>query len=246
EIPHGSDITGRAWHDSYVPVVFLIATVAVLGGVFFAATGRGGEMAPEHPDHAPLDLGPVSAPDIALLRPPAALWGYNMQVTDEALDHIARAMRDRDVTIANLQQQLTSRDAQDPSASPAPMAPQAPQTPLASPPALQPSLASPLPPIAEAHQAPRINKAPGVLVAPLPHRAPPIAEVTQPAEATQPTEVPQPAEATQPTEVTQPAVATQPTEVTQPAEATQPAQALPASSFDVQGPQGSYDTHGWW
>ena len=178
-----------------MPVVFLIATVAVLGGVFFAATGRGGEMAPEHPDHAPLDLGPVSAPDIALLRPPAALWGYNMQVTDEALDHIARAMRDRDVTIANLQQQLTSRDAQDPSASPAPMAPQAPQTPLASPPALQPSLASPPPP---------------------------------------------------PTEVTQPAEATQPTEVTQPAEATQPAQALPASSFDVQGPQGSYDTHGWW
>ena len=205
-----------------MPVVFLIATVAVLGGVFFAATGRGGEMAPEHPDHAPLDLGPVSAPDIALLRPPAALWGYNMQVTDEALDHIARAMRDRDVTIANLQQQLTSRDAQDPSASPAPMAPQAPQTPLASPPALQPSLASPLPPIAEAHQAPRINKAPGGLVAPLPHRASP------------------------PTEVTQPAEATQPTEVTQPAEATQPAQALPASSFDVQGPQGSYDTHGWW
>ena len=193
-----------------MPVVFLIATVAVLGGVFFAATGRGGEMAPEHPDHAPLDLGQVSAPDIALLRPPAALWGYNMQVTDEALDHIARAMRDRDVTIANLQQQLTSRDAQDPSASPAPMAPQAPQTPLASPPALQPSLASPLPPIAEAHQAPRINKAPGGLVAPLPHRAPPIAEVTQPAEATQ------------------------------------PAQALPASSFDVQGPQGLYDTHGWW
>jgi hypothetical protein len=144
-----------------VPVVFLIASVAVLGGVFFAATGRGGEMAPEHPDHAPLDLGQVSAPDIALLRPPAALWGYNMQVTDEALDHIARAMRDRDVTISHLQQQLASRDAQDPSASP-------------------------------------------------------------------------------PTEVTQPAEATQPTE------ATQPAQALPASSFDVQGPQGLYDTHGWW
>jgi hypothetical protein len=180
-----------------VPVVFLIAAVAVLGGVFFAATGRGGEMAPEHPDHAPLDLGQLSAPDIALLRPPAALWGYNMQVTDEALDHIARAMRDRDVTIAHLQQQLASRDAQDPSASPAP---QAPQTPLASPPLLA----------AEAHQAPRINKAPGVLVAPLPHRAPP------------------------------------PTEVAQPAEAAQPAQAPLASSFDVQGPQGLYDTHGWW
>jgi hypothetical protein len=103
-----------------VPVVLLIAAVAVLGGVFFAAAGRGGEMATEHPDHAPFDLGPISAPDIALLRPPTALWGYNMQVTNEALDYIARAMRHRDVTIAHLQQQLASRDAQRPSASPAP------------------------------------------------------------------------------------------------------------------------------
>ncbi len=57
-------------------------------------------------DHAPLDLGPVSATDVALLRPPTALWGYNMQVTDEALEQIAQAVRDRDVTIAFLQQRL--------------------------------------------------------------------------------------------------------------------------------------------
>jgi len=82
--------------------------VVVLVGIFFAATGRGGEMAYEHADHAPLDLGPVSAADVALLRPPTALWGYNMQVTDEALDHIARAVRERDVTIAYLQDQLAS------------------------------------------------------------------------------------------------------------------------------------------
>jgi hypothetical protein len=89
-----------------VPVVFLIAIVVVLVGIFFAATGRGGELAYEHADHAPLDLGPVSAADIALLRPPTAMWGYNMQVTDAALDQIARAMRERDVTIAYLQEQL--------------------------------------------------------------------------------------------------------------------------------------------
>ena len=78
----------------------------VLVGIFFAATGRGGELAYEQADHAPLDLGPVSAADIALLRPPTAMWGYNMQVTDAALDQIARAMRERDVTIAYLQDQL--------------------------------------------------------------------------------------------------------------------------------------------
>ena len=100
----------RAWHDSYVPVVFLIAIVVVLVAIFFAATGRGGEMAYEPADHAPLDLGPVSSADIALLRPPTALWGYNMQVTDAALDQIARAMRDRDVTIAYLQEQLEGHE----------------------------------------------------------------------------------------------------------------------------------------
>ena len=89
-----------------MPVVFLIAIAVVLVGIFFAATGRGGELAYEHADHAPLDLGPVSAADIALLRPPTAMWGYNMQVTDAALDQIARAMRERDVTIAYLQEQL--------------------------------------------------------------------------------------------------------------------------------------------
>ena len=102
-----------------MPVVFLIAIVAVLVGVFFAATGRGGELAVEHADHAPLDLGPVSAADIALLRPPTTAWGYNIQVTDEALDHIARAMRDRDVTIARLRQQLVNRNLTEPVARPA-------------------------------------------------------------------------------------------------------------------------------
>lgn len=89
-----------------MPVLFLIAIVVVLVGIFFAATGRGGELSYEPADHAPLDLGPVTAADIALLRPPTAMWGYNMQVTDEALDQIARAMRERDVTIAYLQEQL--------------------------------------------------------------------------------------------------------------------------------------------
>jgi len=97
-----------------VPVVFLIAIVVVLVGIFFAATGRGGELAYEHADHAPLDLGPVSAADIALLRPPTAMWGYNMQVTDAALDQIARAMRERDVTIAYLQEQLAGYERNGP------------------------------------------------------------------------------------------------------------------------------------
>jgi hypothetical protein len=84
----------------------ILVAVVILVGVFFVATGRGGELAYEQADHAPLDLGPVSATDVALLRPPTALWGYNMQVTAEALAQIARAVRDRDVTISFLQQRL--------------------------------------------------------------------------------------------------------------------------------------------
>jgi hypothetical protein len=107
----------------------IIAAVAVLVGVFYAATGRGGELAYEHADHAPLDLGPVSAGDVAMLRPPTALWGYNMQVTDEALERIARAMRDRDVTIAYLRQQLASQTVPAPQGPPPPAGPEQPAGP---------------------------------------------------------------------------------------------------------------------
>jgi len=88
----------------------VLAVVTVLVAVFFAATGRGGELSRERPDYAPLELGSVSAADVALLRPPTAMWGYNVDVTDEALDQIARTLRDRDLTIAGLQQQLAARE----------------------------------------------------------------------------------------------------------------------------------------
>jgi hypothetical protein len=203
-----------------VPVLILIAVVAVLAGVFVAATGRGGELAYERVDHAPLDLGPVSAPDVAMLRPPTAIWGYNVQVTDEALDLIARAMRDRDVTIAYLQQQLANRVSADPDPRQArqtagnPAAYEATQT--AGNPGGSEALRADGNP--EAPEIPRVAKAPGVLVAPLPPKA------TQPSATAPSPEAAQPA---------------------QPVEATQPSQTLP-DLYEAQGPQGAYDTHGWW
>jgi hypothetical protein len=88
-------------------VVILLAALAVLAGIVLVASGRGGEMAYEHPDYPPLDLGPVTAADVALLRPPSAAWGYNMRVTDEALAQIARAMSERDVRISALEQRVS-------------------------------------------------------------------------------------------------------------------------------------------
>jgi hypothetical protein len=101
----------------------LLAAIAVLVAIFFAATGRGGELSREHVDYAPLELGAVSPADVALMRPPSALWGYNVEVTDEALDRIARAIRDRDLTIAYLQQQLAARDLTSATTAAAPLSP---------------------------------------------------------------------------------------------------------------------------
>jgi hypothetical protein len=106
-----------------VLVVMLLAVVAVLVAVFFVATGRGGELSREHVDYAPLELGSVSAADIAMVRPPTAMWGYNVDVTDEVLDQIARAVRERDLEIAYLQDQLAGREMTSATTAAGPLAP---------------------------------------------------------------------------------------------------------------------------
>jgi hypothetical protein len=95
-----------------VVVLIWIAVVVVLAVVIAVAMGRGGGLSVERSDYRPLDLGPVSATDVALLRPPSGLWGYNVQATDEAMDQIAQSIRERDVRIVALEQLVTdlSRD----------------------------------------------------------------------------------------------------------------------------------------
>jgi hypothetical protein len=95
-----------------VLVVIVIAAVVVVAAVVFVAMGRGGGLSFERNDYEPLDLGPVTATDVVLLRPPTGLWGYNMQATDEAMDQIAESIRERDVRIVALEQLVTdlSRD----------------------------------------------------------------------------------------------------------------------------------------
>jgi hypothetical protein len=100
----------------------VIAILVVFAVVVFAAAGRGAGLSTERGDYVPLNLGPVSATDVVLLRPPTGLWGYNMQATDEAMEQIAASIRERDVRIVALEQLVTdlSRD-------------QAPSMPLARP-----------------------------------------------------------------------------------------------------------------
>jgi hypothetical protein len=94
-----------------------VIVVAVVTGAVLIARGRGGELSVERNDYLELELGPVSATDIALLRPPMALWGYNMQATDETLDRIAASIRERDVRIVALEQLVTDLS-REPAAQP--------------------------------------------------------------------------------------------------------------------------------
>jgi hypothetical protein len=104
-----------------VPVVLIITALVIVAAVVLVAAGRGGELSAERGDHAALDMGPISATDVVLLRPPSSLWGYNVQVTDEALTQIAESIRERDVRIVALEQLVTDLSTEH--APPAPPSP---------------------------------------------------------------------------------------------------------------------------
>ena len=125
-----------------VPVLLLLAGAVILAGVVAVAMGHGGEMAEFPSDYVPPTLGDLlTAADVAMLRPPSALWGYNAQVTDEALSRIAQIVTERDVEIAVLRQQLADLRWKAGGAPP-PNGP-AMTAPSASPAAAEPRLAEP-------------------------------------------------------------------------------------------------------
>ena len=110
-----------------VSVLLLLAGAVILAGVVAVAMGHGGEMAEFPSDYIPPTLGDLlTAADVAMLRPPSALWGYNTQVTDEALSRIAQIVTERDVEIAVLRQQLAGLRPEPGGVPPASASPPAP------------------------------------------------------------------------------------------------------------------------
>src|ERR1035438_1563503 len=90
-----------------VPVLLILASVVILVGVVAVAIGRGGELAEFAGDYPPFDTDDLlTAADVALLRPPSALWGYSAAATDQALGRVAQVVTERDVEIAALRKQL--------------------------------------------------------------------------------------------------------------------------------------------
>jgi hypothetical protein len=84
----------------------LLTAAAIIVGVLVVAIGRGGEMTTFPSDTSPVQAEVETAADIALLRPPWALWGYQMRATDEVFGRIAQSVTERDVEIATLRRQL--------------------------------------------------------------------------------------------------------------------------------------------
>ncbi|MEO3826188.1 hypothetical protein [Actinomadura sp. B10D3] len=93
-----------------VVVVVVLAGLAVLGAVVALAMGRGGELAETHPDYPPLRVDaegrPVVGPRSSPLRFPATFWGYQMQVTDEAVGRLSEALNESDARVAELERQV--------------------------------------------------------------------------------------------------------------------------------------------
>lgn len=90
-------------------VAIVLAGVAVLVTAVLLAVGKGGELAEVHPDHPPLALPanrPIAGTDAVLLRLPRGLWGYHVNITDEALSRLAEALSERDIRIATLERRL--------------------------------------------------------------------------------------------------------------------------------------------
>ena len=199
-----------------VLVVILIAAVVILVGIVLVATGRGGELSRERTDYSPLDLGPASATDIALLRPPTALWGYDMQATDEAMARIAESVRERDVRIVALEQLVT-----DLSREPAP------------PPLSSPYLGARHRRPAEIAPAAQIPPAMGIS---------PAAEIAPAAEPAGQAEAGWPAQADWPSDAGRPEQAGQPEEADRSAEATRSMTASwPASERQPGPPERSHE-----
>jgi len=89
-----------------VYLVLLAGAAAILTGVVAVAMGWGGELAAWSRDLPAFPLLPSTAYDIATLRLPENLFGYQVEATDQVLAAISGLVADRDAEIARLRGEL--------------------------------------------------------------------------------------------------------------------------------------------
>jgi len=89
-----------------VPFVLLVVAAAILGGVVVVAMGHGGEMTLFHRDVPKERLRMRTAADVARLRLPTGLFGYQEQATDDVLRDIADLLASQEAEIATLRDEV--------------------------------------------------------------------------------------------------------------------------------------------
>jgi hypothetical protein len=102
-----------------VAVVLVLACLAVLAAVVALAMGRGGELSVARRDLPPLpppDDRPFLGPEPFAL--PRGFWGYQVEMTDQAIGRLRHALYERDLRMATLERQVSDlrrrlRDAED-------------------------------------------------------------------------------------------------------------------------------------
>ncbi len=100
------------WHHLVVYFVLLAAAIAILVGVVVVAMGRGGEIVRFHRDLPLVPLRIRTAADVATLRLPLGLFGYDEPATDAALEVAARLLAEQDAEITRLRAELWRLTAQ--------------------------------------------------------------------------------------------------------------------------------------
>ncbi|GAA2420440.1 hypothetical protein GCM10010191_34600 [Actinomadura vinacea] len=86
-------------------VVLVLACLAVLGTVVVLAMGQGGELSAARRDRP---LPPPGDPAYGEVPPaglPHAVWGYQIDVTDQAIERLRRALYERDVRVDGLERE---------------------------------------------------------------------------------------------------------------------------------------------
>jgi hypothetical protein len=89
-----------------VPFVLVVAAAAILAGVVVVAMGRGGELTLFHRDLPAAGFRLRTAADVALLRLPTGLFGYQQQVTSDVLRDIADLLASQEAEIASLRDEV--------------------------------------------------------------------------------------------------------------------------------------------
>ena len=92
-----------------MPVVLLLAAVAVVAASVVLASGRGGELREPALDHLPTGLPegrPPTGAEAAMVHLPKGLWGYNPAVTDEVLGRLVYALMRREEEVAELRRRI--------------------------------------------------------------------------------------------------------------------------------------------